>query len=322
MMRTVSEQVVPTVQLDGQAGFDRFGSAGRFAVPDVRRFRSTWRAVAVDGVRVGEWTTSPISGAERPSLEGGGSVRLLALLEGSLRYWTDGRAFDARAGSMHLLSSGDQVRFAVPEPSRLLRITVPSAFLPPEIRMATAGSLGPVPATRVTSGLTSLVEQVLDPEVGGAACAAARAVRAVAVAALEDSVPETADHDLRGRILEHVERRIGDPDLGPQSIAAEFGISLRWVHHVFNVDGASVARHIRERRLDVVAAQLQSDRRFPRIGALAERAGFASRDQLTRAFKARFGVTIAEYAALASEGRPPRPLPRGEQGADDAEESA
>jgi AraC-like DNA-binding protein len=91
---------------------------------------------------------------------------------------------------------------------------------------------------------------------------------------------------------------------------------------VFNVDGASVARHIRERRLDLVAAQLRSDRRFPRIGSLAERTGFASRDQLTRAFKARFGVTIAEYAALASEGRAPRPLVRDADDEEDAAESA
>ncbi|WP_375389544.1 helix-turn-helix domain-containing protein [uncultured Amnibacterium sp.] len=316
-MRTSSDQTVPIIEWDGQPGFERFSAAGRFAVPDARRFRSQWREVAVDGVQVGEWSTSPISGVERTARTTG-RVLLVAVVEGSFRYWTDGRAVDARSGTVHLLSSGDQIRFAVPEPSRILRISVPSAFLPQDVRVATATSIGPVPATRVTAGLTSLVEQVLDPVVGGAASPAARAVRALAVAALEDSVPDTAEHDLRGRILEHIERHIGDLDLGPQSIAGEFGISLRWVHHVFNVDGASVARHIRERRLDVVAAQLQTDRRFPRIGALAERTGFASRDQLTRAFKARYGVTIAEYAALASEGRAPEPQPRTDEG-DDAE---
>jgi AraC-like DNA-binding protein len=203
----------------------------------------------------------------------------------------------------------------------MLRVSVPGAFLPQEVRAATSASIGPVPVTRVTSGLTSLVEQVLDPTIGGASSPAARAVRALAVAALEDSVPEAAEHDLRSQILEYIERHLSDPDLGPQSIASAFGISLRWVHHVFNVDGASVARHIRERRLDVVAAQLQTDRRFPRIGALAERTGFASRDQLTRAFKARYGVTIAEYAALASEGRAPQPQPRGEESETDAEDA-
>lgn len=306
-MRTSTEQRVPTQEWTGPAGFERLGAVGRFAVPDARRFTSTWRSLVVDGVQIGEWSTSPISGAQRPRREAP-VVVLVAVLEGSMRYWSDGRAVDAPAGTLHLLSSTDQIRFAVPEPSRMLRIAVPAVFLPQEVRAATSSTVGQVPVSRVTSGLTSLVEQVLDPDIGGPASPAARAVRALAVAAVEDSVPEAAEHDLRSQILEHIERHLSDPDLGPQSIASAFGISLRWVHHVFNVDGASVARHIRERRLDMVAAQLQSDRRFPRIGALAERSGFAARDQLTRAFKARYGMTIAEYAERASEGRPPAPL--------------
>lgn len=306
-MRTTTDSSVPTVEWEGPAGFERFGAAGRFAVPDAKRFRATWRGVVVDGVQVGEWTTSPISGAQRPRRDAT-AVYLVLIAEGSLRYWSDGKAIDARTGTLHLISSADQIRFAVPEPTRLLRIAVPGAFLPQEVRVATAGTIGQVPSTRVTSGLTSLVEQVLDPTMGGSGSPAARAVRALAVAALEDSVPEAAEHDLRAQILEYIERHLSDPDLGPQSIASSFGISLRWVHHVFNVDGASVARHIRERRLDMVAAQLQTDRRFPRIGALAERSGFAARDQLTRAFKARYGMTIAEYAERASEGHPPAPI--------------
>ncbi|MGT2427039.1 AraC-like ligand-binding domain-containing protein [Amnibacterium kyonggiense] len=314
-MRTSTDNSVPTAEWEGPAGFERFGMAGRFAVPDARRFRSSWRGLVVDGVQVGEWSTSPISGAQRPRREAA-AVMLVHVAEGSMRYWSDGRAVDARSGTLHLLSAGDQIRFAVPEPSRMIRVTVPSAFLPQEVRAATAASVGQVPVSRVTSGLTSLVEQVLDPVHGGASSPAARAVRALAVAALEDSVPEAAEHDLRSQILDHIERHLADPDLGPQSISVAFGISLRWVHHVFNVDGASVARHIRERRLDMVAATLQSDRRFPRIGALAERSGFAARDQLTRAFKARYGMTIAEYAERAGEGRAPAPL------ANDGAESA
>lgn len=307
-MRASTEQSIPAAEWEGQVGFERFGAAGRFAVPDAKRFRSTWRGLVVDGVHLGEWVTSPISGAQRPRRETT-AVALVAVIEGSMRYWSDGRAIDGRTGTLHLVSTGDQIRFAVPEPTRIIRIAVPGAFLPQEVRAATSGTIGQVPVSRVTTGLLSLVEQVLDPVIGGANSPAARAVRALAVAALEDSVPEVAEHDLRSQILEYIERHLADPDLGPQSIAAAFGISLRWVHHVFNVDGASVARHIRERRLDMVAAQLQSDRRFPRIGALAERSGFAARDQLTRAFKARYGMTIAEYAERASEGRAPAPLP-------------
>ena len=311
-MRTSTEQGVPSIEWDGSAGFARFSTAGRFAVPDPGRFRARWRRAVVDGVQVGEWTTSPISGAQPPRRDAA-SAFLVAVRDGSVRYWSGGRTVEGRRGSLHLLSSMEPIRFAVPEPSRLLRVTVPGAFLPQGVRAATSRTVGEVPATRVTAGLTSLVEEVLDPAGGGAASPAARAVRALAVAALEDSVPEASERDLRGQILEHIERHLDDPDLSPQTIASVFGISLRWVHAVFNVDGASVARHIRERRLDIVAAQLQRDRRFPRIGALAEQSGFGARDQLTRAFKARYGMTIAEYAERASAGRAPAPLESGEE---------
>jgi AraC-like DNA-binding protein len=315
-MRTSEERRVPSTEWDGRSGFQRFGELGRFAVPDAQGFRASWRSVSVDGVRVGEWTTSPVSGATpaRPDVAG---VTMAAVVEGSMRYWANGAAVDARSGSVHLISGADAFRFAVPETSRFLLIEAPAAFLPPELRPAVGVSIGQVPSSRITAGLTALVEQVLDPLAGGPSCAAARAVRAVAVAAIEDSAPTGEEHDLRGRIVDHIERRIGDPDLGPQSIAAEYGISLRWVHHIFNVDGSSVARYIRERRLDIVAAQLRTDRRLPRIGALAERTGFGSRDQLTRAFKARFGTTIAEYAALADLGRAPEPVGGGIDDDDD-----
>jgi AraC-like DNA-binding protein len=305
-MGASSQHRVPTAEWDGVAGFQRFNEDGGFALPDARRFRAAWRHVAVGELQLGEWSTSPVSGGRAARCDAP-AVTLLWVSEGSVRYRASGGAVDARSGSVHLLSSAEPLRFAVPEQSRFLVVVAPVACLPIELRSSVGASVGPVPTTRITSGLSSILEQVLDPAAGGASCPAARAVHAVVVAALEDSVPDAAEHDLRDRIVDHIERRIGDPDLGPQSIAAEYGISLRWVHQIFNVDGSSVARHIRERRLDLVAAELRSDRRFPRIGALAERSGFGSRDQLTRAFKARYGVTIAEYAALAATGGAPAP---------------
>jgi AraC-like DNA-binding protein len=302
---------VPVVELDGASGLQRMRHLGRFAVPDPAGFRSTWRHATVDGVQLGEWSTSPISGAH-PVDAGGPAVVLVRVAAGSVRYWSGGDVVDAPSGSIHLLNAADGVRFAVPEPSRIVRVMVPATLLPPEIRRATTAATGPMASTRITAGLTALVDQVLDPAVGGAASAAAGAIRPLAVAVIEDAVPDAAEQDLRGRIVEHIERRIGEPELGPQTIATEFGVSLRWVHSVFNVDGSSVARHIRERRLDLVAEQLRRDRRFPRIGALAEVYGFASRDQLTRSFKARYGVTIADSAVLAADGRAPSPAGDGE----------
>lgn len=303
---TLGAAPVPTTTWRGLDGLRRLQTRVRVAAPDPSAFEASWASVVVDGMQVAAWTCSPLSGA-RPPLRTPAPVQLLVVARGRIRYWAAGRAVDGDTGSVHLLSGGDPVRFGIPAPSRMLVVSLPAAHLASDLRAAVGTSIGGVPGSRITDGLVALVEQVLDAETGGPECAAARAVCAVAAAAVEDSVPDGTDRDLRARILEHIEQRIGDPDLGPQAIAAEFGISLRWVHQVFNVDGSSIARHIRERRLDLVAERLRSDRRFPRIGALAERSGFGSRDQLTRAFKARFGMTIGEYAALADLGRLPAP---------------
>lgn len=298
------ESRVPVVELDGATGLQRLSRGGRVAVPDPARFKATWRHVTVDGVQLGEWSTSPISGAQAAA-PGGPAVVLLRVASGSVRYWNGGAVIDAPSGSIHLMSAGEGVRFSVPEPSRIVRVIVPTGLLPVDVRHATTTAFGPMAPTRITAGLTALVDQVLDPAVGGSASAAAAAIRPLALAVIEDAVPSAPELDLRSRIVDHIEQRISEPLLGPRSIAADFGVSLRWVHSVFDVDGTSVARHIRIRRLDLVAEQLHDRRRLPRIGALAETYGFASRDQLTRSFKARFGVTIAEYAVLAADGRAP-----------------
>jgi AraC-like DNA-binding protein len=301
---------IAAAEWTGVAGYERFRAKYSYTTADPSRFQAGLRTATVDGVRIGAWTTTPVSGVgHRPGEDP--SALLITVASGSLRYALGARVVDAERGSIHLLSTIESVRFTIREPSRMLLVRVPSAFLRETQRAATARSIGPVSNTRITAGLSSLVEQVLDPDVGGAESPAARAVRSIALAAIEDSVPDTPDLGLRDRILDHIERRLGDPDLGPQSIADEFGISLRWVHHVFNVEHTTVARHIRVRRLEGVAALLRNDRRLPRIGALAERSGFASRDHLTRAFKARFGTTIGEYAALAAEGRAPQAADAG-----------
>lgn len=305
-MGASADSRVPEIELHGAAGLQRMSARGHFVVPDPAVYRSTWRHVTVDGVRLGEWSTSPVAGALAGD-PGAPAVVVLRVVAGRVQYSSGGDAVEARSGSMHLLSAAEGVRFSVPGPARLVRVIVPSGLLPAEIRHATAAAMGALAPTRITSGFSALVDQVLDPTVGGAASPAAGAVRPLVAAVIEDALPGGTEHDLRGRMLAHIERRIGEPALGPRSIASEFGMSLRWVHAVFNVEGCSLAKHIRRRRLDLVAEQLRESHRFPRIAALAERHGFANREQLTRAFKARYGVTIAEYTVLAGEGRAPSP---------------
>jgi AraC-like DNA-binding protein len=291
----------------GRDGYDRFRERYAYATSDPSAFDASLGVVAVDGVLIAEWRTTPVSGTGYRPGEAH-SAMLISVSEGSVRYAVEGRVVEGLPGSTHLLSTLEGVRFTIPERSRFLLVMVPEALMREAQRAVTARSVGPVDSTGVTATLAALVEDVLDPERGGTGSPAARTVRSLALAAIEDSVPDTPDLGLRDRILEHIERHLDDVALGPQPIADHFGISLRWVHHVFNIDGRTVARHIRERRLDTAAAILRSDLRFPRLGSLAERTGFSNKDRLTRAFKGRYGVTVGDYAELAAKGGAPEPL--------------
>jgi len=109
------------------------------------------------------------------------------------------------------------------------------------------------------------------------------------------SRPDPGSEGLRHRMEEIVEARLTDPALTPGTIAAELGISLRYAHQVFNREDQTIARFVRDRRLEAAAASLREAQAGARPSELALRFGFGSRDQLARAFRRRYGMTMREY---------------------------
>lgn len=309
-MRTNGSVKIARREWRGADAFKRYNEDRRLTVPDASAFCASWCEARVDGVQFGAWSTSPITGVESPVGTDGGAV-LIAVTSGTVRYWVDGRSESGGAGSVHLVSGSARIRFAVDEPSRLLRILIPSAALPKSIRNAMR-SVGPVTAGRISFSLTLMVEEVLDPAGGGTASPAGMAVRPLAIAAIEESLNDLAGPtptlDLRRQLLDHIDQRLVDPGLSPRTIAAHFGLSLRSVHGAFSDSGTSIARRIRERRLDIVAGHLYADPRLVSISALAERVGFSTSEQLKRAFRARYSMTLHEYANLSIDGGAPLPL--------------
>lgn len=96
-------------------------------------------------------------------------------------------------------------------------------------------------------------------------------------------------------MLVHIETHLNDPLLTPAAVAAAMGISLRHAHGVFNAEGRTLARHIRDRRIAVVAAALRDATGRETLGHVARRHGFTTTDVMTRAFKAVHGLTPSEY---------------------------
>lgn len=95
-------------------------------------------------------------------------------------------------------------------------------------------------------------------------------------------------------IRDHVDRRLEDPDFGPDELVSAFGISRTRLYRLFGfADG--VAAYIRNRRL-ALALPLLSDPKHAhrKIIDIAMSVGFTSETSFARAFRRRYGFAPSE----------------------------
>lgn len=104
----------------------------------------------------------------------------------------------------------------------------------------------------------------------------------------------------RVALLRAIDRRSGDPGLSASAVAAQFGITPRYVHLLLEETGCTFTHHLLERRLDKAVALL-SDPRWPdrKISDIALEAGFTDLSYFNRAFRRHYGVTPSDMRASA-----------------------
>jgi AraC-like DNA-binding protein len=112
-----------------------------------------------------------------------------------------------------------------------------------------------------------------------------------------------------------IDAHLGEPDLDPDTIARANHVSVRYLHRLFHDEGTSVARWVRERRLDNCRRDLEDPAQAQRgVVAIARRWGFADPAHFSKIFKASYGEPPGpslggRRPAAASRGRRwPRPL--------------
>jgi AraC-like DNA-binding protein len=95
----------------------------------------------------------------------------------------------------------------------------------------------------------------------------------------------------RERALRHIDANLGDPALSPRGIAGALGVSLRYLHGVFE-GSESVGATILMRRLDRCRTVIVDPaERHRSISEIAYHWGFNDAAHFSRTFKARFGVS-------------------------------
>jgi AraC family transcriptional activator of tynA and feaB len=101
---------------------------------------------------------------------------------------------------------------------------------------------------------------------------------------------------LFARVCDIIKARFADPDITPGQIAAELGISLRYLQKLFTARGSTCSRHVHSLRLDH-AAELLERRKLLKTGQplslIAYACGFRDYTYFARGFRRRLATRRA-----------------------------
>lgn len=104
------------------------------------------------------------------------------------------------------------------------------------------------------------------------------------------------------RILEFMEANYMDCDLSPEKIANANGISMRYLHSLFQKAGMTVSKWMWERRLKATREDLlDPNMNHMRVSEIAFRRGFNDPAHFSRAFKSRFDVSPSKLRQIRLE---------------------
>lgn len=103
---------------------------------------------------------------------------------------------------------------------------------------------------------------------------------------------------LAREILRRIESRHADPDLSPERVAGDCGISKRYLQTLLAGSGTSFIQELNATRLDRASELLNDPRaRGLPIAEVAFRTGFLDPGYFARLFRKRFGITPREWRA-------------------------
>jgi AraC-like DNA-binding protein len=104
----------------------------------------------------------------------------------------------------------------------------------------------------------------------------------------------------RDAIIREIAHRSGDPALSAVTVAAQFGVTSRYVHLLLEETGKSFTHHLLERRLDKAAAMLRDpELRYRKIAAIATDAGFTDLSYFNRSFRRYHGASPSDIRKVA-----------------------
>ncbi|MGD9985154.1 helix-turn-helix domain-containing protein [Pseudonocardia sp.] len=226
-----------------------------------------------------------------------------------------GRTLVAQDGREAVIGPGDFVLYDSARPFRFVTagdFEYSVCLFPTRLLPLTRAELGAATAIRFDgrSGLGAMVPPLLaalhrlDPESLPAASRTAimQSIGDVYVALVRSRVDAAASPNVHlMRAQAWIDEHLADPGLAPADVAAACSISVSYLHKLFGETGTSVAAYVRERRLQGCYADLaRSGCDQLTVGAIGARWGLPDSAHLSRAFRARFGVSPSVHRARSA----------------------
>lgn len=154
--------------------------------------------------------------------------------------------------------------------------------------------------------LGALADQLDDEFFAGDSEVAARTTDLILTTA-ERLLGATISHGppdgMRRRVLAFIDANLGNPELYAESIARNFGISVRNLHRVFADGDVTLGEEIRRRRMSAIRRELVDPRRSSTtVAAIARNWGYPDPPHFSREFKRRYGTSPTQWRSQAKIG--------------------
>ncbi|MFT4824604.1 MAG: AraC-like DNA-binding protein [Halioglobus sp.] len=229
---------------------------------------------------------------------------LATQLEGTVLIKEKDVEFTQHPGSISLMSAGEPYTIIHTQKSHRLILHIPNAMYRERI-LGAQENQDFRPRLLESGGLTTIVHDMLksltfeaDNLTVTEQHTLAECLLEMTSAMLRSEVDQEYEHNhakqsaLFRRILEFMEANFSDCELTPEKIATANGISMRYVHSLFQQAGMTVSKWIWERRLKATREDLLDlSMTHMRVSEIAYRRGFNDPAHFSRAFKSRFDIS-------------------------------
>jgi AraC-like DNA-binding protein len=223
----------------------------------------------------------------------------------------DGREAILRPGDFTVYDSARPCRIACPDPFRLLVLKVPRDMFASHCQLQPGATAIAIQGDHGVGALFSALlrclpayTQDLPAEVVGQVGINVLELLATALSDVSSGVRPTLPRDAQlQRARRYIANHLSDPDLSPPTVAEALGLSVRYLHLLFQAESTSPFRWILERRLERAARLLADPRQAARsITEIAFGVGFKDTSHFSRVFKYRYEVGPRDYRRRSSTG--------------------